>query len=100
MIDKNAILQAISQALDAMGVSGGGDDEFNEDQSVSGPNNVPIWSQLDVSVPDEGRGPIHSKSALFGPVGNYRDTQPMATNMYGMPQDDDSAEMMTAMGMV
>lgn len=99
MMDKNAILQAVSQALDAMGISSG-EDDYGEDQSVSTPNNVPIWSQLDVNVPDQGRGPIHSKSSLFGPVGNYRDTQPMATNTYGMPVDDQSDAMMSAMGMV
>lgn len=100
MASKQEIIQAISQVLDQMGVGGDGGDVFDEGGMTSA-NEVPVWAKLNVNVADEGRGPIHDKGALFGgkqytkppEVGNYVDT-------YGMPYDDQAAEMMTAMGMV
>lgn len=99
-MDKNQILQAVSQALDSMGVTSSDPDFYGESEAVQ-ENNVPIWSQLQVGVNDEGRGPIHDKAALFQQA-KQMSKPPMVGNFneYGMPQDDEGAEMMTAMGMV
>lgn len=96
--NKQQILDAVSQALDAMGVSGGDGDEYDENGGMGGgDNNVPVWSQLQVGVNDEGRGPIHDKSALFG---MDRTSKPPTVDNYGMPVDDDQSEMMSALGLV
>ncbi len=98
MNNKQQILDAISQALDAMGMDGGMGDMYGEEMGVGDDNRVPIWAELDVSVDDAGRGPIHSKEALFGAKKMRQPFQ--QTDQYGMPMDDQGAEMMTALGMV
>ncbi len=94
---KQQIMDAISQVLDSMGVSGLEEDIFGEGEGVGQENNVPIWSQLQVGVNDEGRGPIHDKGALFG--FNKMSKPPMVDN-YGMPAAGDQEEMMLATGLV
>jgi hypothetical protein len=95
-INKQMVLDAVSRALDGMGMGDMGGDEYGEDDSI-GPNEVPIWSKLQVGVNDEGRGPIHDKSALFG---MDRTSKPPTVDNYGMPVDDDASEMMSALGLV
>lgn len=100
MASKQEILAALSQVLDQMGIGEDGGDVYDE-SGLTAANEVPVWSKLAVGVEDEGRGPIHNRAALFGgkqftkppEVGNYIDS-------YGMPVDDQGAEMMTAMGVV
>ncbi len=97
-MNKQAVLQAVSQALDAMGMSDQGGDEYDESGGMGQPeNNVPMWSQLQVGVDDQGRGPIHDKAALFG---MDRTSKPPTVDNYGMPVDDDQSEMMSAMGLI
>jgi hypothetical protein len=90
---KQKILDAVAQALDAVGMDTGGD-EYGE---LAETNSVPIWSQIDVSVPDAGRGPIHDKSALFNAAKEARAIQ---TDAYGMPLPGEHEFGMTALGMV
>ncbi len=98
MIDRNAILAAVSQALDGMGVPQGDGDEFDESGGMGQQeNNVPIWSQLETGVPDSTRGPIHDRSMTFG---MDRTSKPPTVDNFGMPVDDEGAEMMSAMGLV
>ncbi len=99
-MDKNAILQAVSQALDAMGMDSGGEglDLYGESQAVNGPNNVPIWSQLDAGKLGSTNGPIHDKSSLMGAIADQG--APPKTTQYGMPMPGQQEEMMTATGMV
>lgn len=95
---KSTIMDAISQALDGMGISSDlGNDEYGENDTVGQDNEVPIWSKLQVGVNDEGRGPIHDKSALFG---NKQMSKPPTVDNYGMPVDDEQSEMMSALGLV
>ncbi len=95
-MNKQAVLDAVSQALDSMGLDMGGD-EYDEAGAMAGDNNVPIWSQLQVGVNDEGRGPIHDKSAIFG---MDRTSKPPTVDNYGMPMDDGQDEMMSALGLI
>ena len=98
MHKRQAILDAVSQALDAMGVDADMDaDDYGENMEVAGENTVPIWSQLEVGVEDAGRGPIHDKSALFK---GLQMSKPPQLDNYGMPVDDEAAEMSVAMGLV
>lgn len=97
MHKKQAILDAVSQALDAMGVSSGDMDFYDESEEMTGENKVPIWRELEVSVNDQGRGPIHNKADLFKGIDM---SKPPQVDNYGMPVDDQGAEMMTALGMV
>lgn len=96
MPNKEAILAAVAAALDGMGMDGGEMDEYGEGEEV-GPNEVPIWSKLDVSVNDEGRGPIHSKESIFKKL---MAQQPRTVDAYGMPAAGDQEEMMMATGLV
>lgn len=97
MHKKQQILDAISQVLDAMGVDADIDADDFDENGLTSTNEVPIWSKLDVSVNDEGRGPIHSKDALFGVK---KMTQPTQVDAYGMPMPGDQEEMMSALGLV
>ncbi len=100
MVDKNSILQAVSQALDAMGMTDQGGDEYDENGSMGGssPNQVPVWSQLQAGVPDSQRGPIHDKTAAF--AGMDRTSKPPQVDNFGLPIEDDQSEMMSALGLV
>jgi hypothetical protein len=96
-MDKAKLLEVISQALDGMGMDDGMTDMYDESGLL--PNNeVPVWSKLDVSVDDEGRGPIHSKDSLFKALQQIG--KPVQIDAYGMPYDDDQEELMLASGMV
>lgn len=95
-MNKQMILDAISQALDSMGMDPGGGDEFDEGMDMGG-NEMPIWSKLDAGTLGQGAGPIHDKSSLMG---MDRTSKPPQVSNYGMPIDDEGAEMMTAMGIV
>jgi hypothetical protein len=96
MADKQRILEAISQALDAMGMDSGEEDIYDENGMTS-ENTVPIWSQLQIGVEDSGRGPIHDKNALFGVK---KMTEPQRVDQYGMPMAGDQEEMLSALGLV
>lgn len=96
-MNKQAVLDAVSQALDSMGMDMGPQDEYGESEDV-GPNTVPIWSQLKAGTPlGETGGAIHDKSALLG---MDRTSKPPMVDNYNMPIDDDQDEMMSALGMV
>lgn len=97
-MDKQQILEAVSRALDSMGVGEPDGDEYGEAAGVGADNSVPIWSKLQVNVPDAGRGPIHDKKALFSAMAEQ--SKPPMVDNYGMPYDDEAAEMMTATGMI
>lgn len=96
-MDKEAILAAVAQALDGMGMSAGSDDEYGEGDGVGADNSVPIWSKLQMPKMGPGMGTLHDKSALMGQT--EQDKPPTVDN-YGMPVDDQSEEMMSAMGVV
>ncbi len=93
------ILDAISQALDGMGMSAGGDDEFGEGEGVSGDNTVPVWSQLAAGKLGQSGGPFYDKSALMD-TAKQMGEKPPTVDQYGMPVDDQQSEMMTALGLV
>ncbi len=95
--NKQSILAAVAQALDAMGMPSDDGDPYGEGQGVSGSNPVPVWSQLKAGTLGQGGGPIHDKSSLMG---MDRLSKPPTVNNYGMPVDDGSDEMMSAMGLV
>lgn len=95
-MDKNSILQAISQALDHLGISENYD-EFDETGGIGPANEVPIWSKLSAGELGQGAGPIHDKSALMAAKQAPEASQ---VDAYGMPVDDEAAEMMSAMGLV
>lgn len=97
MKNKQAILDAVSQALDAMGMQMGDGDEYGESDSLGGENSVPIWSQLQAGTLGQTNGAIHDKSALLG---MDRTSKPPTVDNYGMPVDDDQSEMMSALGLV
>ena len=96
-MNKQAILDAVSQALEAMGMSDMGGDEYGESEMVGGENTVPIWSTLNAGTLGQGNGPIHNRAALQAATSQ---APPSATDNYGMPLDDESDEMMVAMGLV
>lgn len=96
-INKQLILDAISQALDGMGMTDMGGDEYDEEGAMEGDNSVPIWSQLDAGTLGQGSGPIHNKDDLLG---INRTSKPPMVDAYGMPAAGDQEEMMTAMGLV
>lgn len=96
-MNKQMILDAISQALDGMGMTDMGGDEYDEGGGMEGDNSVPIWSQLNAGTLGQGSGPIHDKSSLLG---TDRTSKPPMVDNYGLPMDDQGAEMMTAMGLV
>lgn len=98
-MNKQSILDAISQALDGMGMGEPDGDEFDEMGGMGGAGNeVPIWSKLDAGTLGAGAGgPIHDKSALLGM--NRTSKLPTVDN-YGLPIDDQQSEMMTALGLV
>lgn len=96
-MNKQMVLDAVSQALDAMGVDAGIEaDEYGEEEALAD-NSVPVWSQLNAGSLGQSQGVIHDKSALMG---MDRTSKPPTVDNYGMPVDDDQAEMMTALGMV
>lgn len=95
-MDKNQLLQAFSQFLDQMGHDGFNEDYYGEDPTLAD-GNLPIWSQLDASVPDESKGPIHSRNSLFKVL---EESAPFEIDTYGMPRDDAAAEFMIATGMI
>lgn len=94
-MNKQAVLDAVSQALDAMGMQMGDGDEYGESDMI-GANEVPIWSKLEAGQLGSTPGQIHDR-ALLQP--RQMDKPPQVSN-YGMPVDDESSEMMTALGMV
>lgn len=98
MANKQMILDAISQALDAMGISGDVDtDDVYDENGMMPQNQVPVWSQLDASMLGQGNGPIHSKDSLMKGI---QMSKPPQVDNYGMPASGDQEEMMTAMGLV
>lgn len=94
-MDKNQLLSAFSQFLDTMGGQLN-DDHYGEEEDM-GSGRLPIWSEMDAAVPDVSMGPIHSRESLFKKL---QETAPMQQNAYGMPVDDQAAEMMIATGMM
>jgi len=94
-MDKNKMLEMFSQFLDTMG--GGLDEDYYGEDEMMQNDQLPIWSQMDASVPSVSMGPIHSRESLFTKMQEARPTQ---FDAYGMPQDDQAAEMMLATGMV
>ena len=97
-MNKQAVLDAISQVLDSMGMGEPDGDEFDEMGGMGGGSNeVPIWSKLQAGTLGETQGAIHDKSALLG---MDRTSKPPTVDLYGMPIDDEGAEMMTALGLV
>ncbi len=116
-MDKQSILDAVSQALDAMGMDPGSD-PMGEDPTMNN-GQLPIWNSLNVTVPGTApRGPIaSSKDSLFGGSANQgqqggsqkgfqtpkyigNDPYSGATDAYGMPLAGDQEAMMSATGMV
>jgi len=94
---KLAILSAmddehLSLALEGVGIDccGMDEDPLGEDAS----NALDKWNEIEVSVPDAGRGPIVDKSALFMPK------QEVMTNTYGLPEPGEDEDLMMATGMV
>jgi hypothetical protein len=96
MPSKEQILNAVAQALEAMGVGEPDGDEYDESGLMSG-NEVPIWSKLSAGTLGQGNGPLHDKSELLG---MNRTSKPPTVDNYGMPVDDEAAEMSVAMGIV
>lgn len=92
---KQQILDQISQLLDSVGVSTE-DDFYGE--NVGAGESVPIWSALKSEDLGQGGGPLHDKSTLM--KANLEQSKPPQTDNFGMPQDDEGAEMMTALGLV
>lgn len=96
-MNKQAILDAVSQALDGMGMPMGEVDDYGE-MADAGDNTMPIWSQLKAGTPlGQGGGAIHNKDDLLG---MDRTSKPPMVDNYGMPVDDDQDEMMVAMGLI
>ena len=92
---KDKIIQAVTQALEAMGITD--DQDFYGEQEGIGPENrVPIWTELKAGELGSTPGQIHDKQSLMKV---QQSKPPMASN-YGMPIDDESSEMMVAMGLV
>lgn len=96
-MNKQMILDAISQALDGMGMDTGDQDEYGESEMMEG-NEVPVWSKLQAGTLGQGSGAIHDKSALM--LGADRTSKPPMTDNYGMPASGDQEEMMTALGII
>lgn len=94
-MDKAQLLSAFSQFLDTMGGQLNDDHYGEEDTGFDG--RLPIWSEMDAAVPDVSMGPIHSRESLFKKL---QEAAPTQQNAYGMPQDDQAAEMMIATGMI
>ena len=98
-MNKQSILDAVSQALDAMGLTDMGGDEFDEQEGMEGQGNaVPIWSQLQAGTLGSTNGPIHDRQALMQSAVSAG--KPQGVDPYGMPVDDEGAEMMSALGLV
>jgi hypothetical protein len=97
-MNKQAVLDAVSQALDSMGMDLGDGDEYGESDMLGGGggNEIPIWSKLQAGELGTTNGPIHDR-ALLAP--RQMDKPPQVDN-YGMPVDDQSEEMMSALGLV
>lgn len=96
-MNKQALLDVISQALDSMGMDAGGGDEFDDGGGMDGTNEVPIWSKLSAGSLGSTNGPIHDKSMLMD---TDKMSKPPMVDNYGMPAAGDQEEMMLAMGMV
>ncbi len=96
-MNKQAILDVISQALDGMGMDSLGGDEFDEDMGMEGTNEVPVWSRLEAGTLGQTGGAIHDKSALMGVD---KMSKPPQVDNYGMPAAGDQEEMMSALGLV
>jgi len=85
----------LDQALEGLGIdccSGQGDDFYGAEDPT---NTLDKWSEMEVSIPDAGRGPIVDKSALF-----TQQMQQPQTNTYGLSMPGEDEEMMMASGMV
>jgi hypothetical protein len=95
-MNKQAILDAVAQALEGMGMGEPDGDEYGEDEGLGG-NQVPIWSQLNAGTLGKTPGQIHDLSALLG---EDRTSKPPTVSNYGMPVDDDAEELMTSLGIV
>lgn len=96
-MNKQAILDAISSALDGVGLSDGMGDDMYDENGMTAQNEVPIWSKMQAGTLGQGPGAIHDKSSLM--AGREMSKPPEVGN-YGMPKDDESEEMMTALGLV
>ncbi len=84
---------SLAMALSAIGIESGGvdDDPYGEGQE----NPVPVWGNLDVSIPETKRGPLISKESLFVPK-----PAPRPTNPYGMPMPGQEDDDLFASGML
>lgn len=97
MHNKEQILAAISQALDAMGMDAGMEgDMYGEDGTVAA-NEVPVWSKLEAGTLGQSQGIIHDKSKLQGAM---MAAEPESVDTYGLPVAGDQEAMMLATGMI
>lgn len=99
MMNKSAIFNAMSPenqalALRAVGISCD-EDEYGEQD----PSEVPVWSALEVSVPDTKRGPIANKREIFKQIAREQAIAPKV-DAYGMPVAGEQEEAMMMSGLV